>query len=314
MINLFRNAIIISSIFLLGFMSQASAQTCAPGKTTVQILGSAGPFPTPDRASASYLLWEGGKAKMLVDIGGGAYFRFGQSEAKLSDLAMVGISHLHPDHVADLPALLWLSHAMRKKPLPIFGPNAGKGVPSARGFDYAPDFPEFLSRLFDSKKGAFMVMGGTLGTQKRNGVLLDIGVIDVLKSEPSAVFEGEGIKVTALGIPHANMPTLAYRVETADGSVVFSSDQNGTNQNFAEFAKSADILVMHMQIPVGAKHPLHAAPEVIGRIAQKAGARQLILSHIGTSGAELEASIAEIQTLYNGKVTLGADLQCTPIS
>jgi ribonuclease BN (tRNA processing enzyme) len=76
---------------------------------TVQILGSGGPAINRERASSSYLLWIGGQARMLVDMGGGAYLRFGQSGAKLSDLALVAISHLHPDHVSDLPALLWLT-------------------------------------------------------------------------------------------------------------------------------------------------------------------------------------------------------------
>ena len=409
MIKLFRYVIILCAIPVLAISSNAFAQTCAAGKTSVQILGSAGPFITPDRASSSYLLWVGGKAKMLVDMGGGAYLRFGQSKAKLSDLAMVGISHLHPDHVSDLPALLWLSHRMRKNPLPIFGPSAGKGVPSPRGIDYAPEFSTFLSRLFDPKTGAFMVMGGTLGTKKRNGVRLDVGVIDVLKSEPSAVFEGQGLKVTAIGIPHANMPTLAYRVETSDGSVVFSSDQTGTcfyapefstflsrqfdpktgafmvmggtlgtkkrngvrldvgvidvlksepsavfegqglkvtaigiphanmptlayrvetsdgsvvfssdqtgtNPKFIDFAKNANVLIMHMQTPVGAKNVLHAAPAVVGRVAQAAQVGRLIVSHIGPKGAKLKAAIAEVKKTYKGPVTIGADLQCTPVA
>ena len=109
--------------------SSASAQTCAGNPVAVQILGSGGPALNPERASASYLLWMDGHARMLVDMGGGAYLRFGQSGAKTSDLALVAISHLHPDHVSDLPAFLWLSHTVRTEPLPNVGPSAGKGVP-----------------------------------------------------------------------------------------------------------------------------------------------------------------------------------------
>lgn len=290
-----------------------SAQICKAGPTTVQILGSAGPRITVDRASSSYLLWVDGKAKILVDMGGGAYLRFGQSQAKLNDLAMVGISHFHPDHVSDLPALMWLSHAFRKEPLPIFGPSAGKRVPSPRGIDYAPDIKTFLTRLFDSKNGAFMVAAGTLGTEKRNGVKLDIGVIDVLKTEPSAVFDGQGLKVTAIGIPHANMPTLAYKVETSEGTVVFSSDQTGTNPSFVDFAKNADVLIMHMQTPVGSKNVLHAEPKVVGQVAQDAQAKKLIVSHIGTKGDKLKAAIADVKKAYKGPVIVGDDLQCTPV-
>src|SRR3954469_24627517 len=216
MIEYFRS-FVISSIVILAAPAAAAAQSCAAGPAAVQVLGSGGPALNPERASASYLLWVGGRARMLVDIGGGAYLRFGQSRAKTSDLALVAISHLHPDHVSDLPALLWLSHTVRTEPLPIVGPSAGKGAAGPAGNDVAPDFQTFLSRLFDEKSGAFQVLGGALGG-KGNGVRLNVSTVDVLKTEPTKVFEGQGLKVTALGIPHANMPTIAYRVETLDGS------------------------------------------------------------------------------------------------
>ena len=57
-----------------------------------------------------------------------------------------------------------------------------------------------------------------------------------LRASPVDVSPGavmwRDLTVTAFGIPHANMPTLAYRVEMPAGSVVFSSDQNGTNPEF----------------------------------------------------------------------------------
>jgi ribonuclease BN (tRNA processing enzyme) len=289
--------IIICSMAVLGGPSGVSAQSCAPGPVTLQILGSGGPAINRERASTSYLLWVGGQARMLVDIGGGAYLRFGQSQAKLSDLALVAISHLHPDHVSDLPALLWLSQQVRKGPLPLVGPSAGKGVAGPAGNDVAPDFQTFLSRLFDEKNGAFQVMGGTLGG-RGNGVRVNVSVIDVTKTESSTVFEGQGLKVTALGIPHANMPTLAYRVETGDGSIVFSSDQNGTNPKFVDFARNANVLIMHLAIAAGATNPLHAAPAVVGRIAEEAHVGRLVVSHIGQF--DLDAAIADLKKSYTG--------------
>jgi ribonuclease BN (tRNA processing enzyme) len=121
MITLLR-LFMMCGVLVLVIPSGASAQSCAAGPAILQILGSAGPAFNKDRASSSYLLWIDGKARMLVDMGGGAYLRFAQSGAKLSDLVLIGISHLHPDHVSDLPALLWLSHLQRKEPLPIAGP------------------------------------------------------------------------------------------------------------------------------------------------------------------------------------------------
>jgi ribonuclease BN (tRNA processing enzyme) len=297
-----RSMIVCLLLVVFSIPSGASAQSCAGNPVAVEILGSGGPAINRERASASYLLWVGTEAKMLVDMGGGTYIRFGQSQAKLADLAMVAVSHLHPDHVSDLPALLWLSLQARKEPLPIVGPS---------GNDIAPAFPVFLSRLFDEKNGAFQVLGHTVGGAQGNGVPLEIGVVDVKKAEPSTVFDRDGLTVTALGIPHANMPTLAYRVQTRGVSVVFSSDQNGTNPKFVEFAKGADMLIMHLAIAAGATSPLHAAPAVVGRIAQDAGVKRLIVSHIGQF--DLDAAIAELKKFYTGPLTIGADLQCTQV-
>ena len=297
--------VIVWLFFLLLIPSGAFAQSCAANPVAVQILGSGGPAINRDRASASYLLWIGNQARILVDMGGGAFLRFGQSQAKLSDLSLVAVSHLHPDHISDLPALLWLSHRARKDSLPIAGPS---------GNDVAPSFPAFLSRLFDEKNGAFQLLGSTLGApqgQSGGGVRLDVGVVDVTKAEPSIVFDREGVTVTALGIPHGSLPTLAYRVQTRDVSVVFSSDQTGTNPRFVEFARGAHVLVMHLAIAAGTTNPLHAAPAVVGRVAQEAAVGRLIVSHIGQF--DLDAAVAEIKKFYTGPLTVGADLQCTQV-
>jgi ribonuclease BN (tRNA processing enzyme) len=291
--------------------SSASAQGCDASSVAVQILGSGGPRINQWRASSSYLLWLNGRARLLIDIGGGAHQRFGQSQAKLEDLWMVGISHLHPDHVSDLPAFLWLSHEVRKEPLKIVGPT---------GNDAAPDLASFLSRLFDERSGAFPVLGSALGgggvrpdtgRATPGGVRLDVGVIDATTAIPSAVFQRDGTTVMAQRIPHGNMPTLAYRAQIGTVSVVFSSDQNGTDPNFVAFAKGANVLIMHLAVAPGANSPLHATPEVVGRIAQEAGVGQLIVSHFGLFN--LDAAMAEVRKFYSGPIVIGADMQCTPV-
>jgi len=296
---------VISVLALFSIASNASAQTCTGSPVAVQILGSGGPIINPERASAGYLLWVGTQAKLLFDIGGGTYLRFGQSRAKLAGLAMGGISHLHPDHPSDLAALMWGSNRLRSEPLPIVGPS---------GNNVAPDFTTFLNRMFDAKAGAFQVLGSTLGAEQPGAERprLDISVVDVAKTEPTKVLDRDGMTVTAFHIPHANLPTLAYRVQAGDVSVVFSSDQNGTDPKFVDFAKGANALIMHLAIPVGAPpSPLHASPAVVGRIAQEAGVKRLILSHIGQF--DLEAAVGEVKKSYTGALTVGADLQCTPV-
>jgi len=296
-------------IFALALLStplnnfSASAQSCAGNPVAVQVLGSGGPILDASRASSSYLLWVGNQAKVLVDMGGGAYFRFAQARAKLSDLSLLAVSHLDPDHIAGLPAILWLSNRSRTEPLPTVGPS---------GNNLAPDYSTFLYRLFDEKNGAFQTMGSTLGgTQPyaAQGVRLDVSIVDVTKAEPSTVYDRAGITVTALGIPHGDLPTLAYRVQAEGKSVVFSSDQTGTNPEFVKFAKGANVLIMHLTIGADAKNPVHAAPDVVGRIAQEAKVGRLIVSHIGP--IDLDAAIAELKKFYTGPLTIGADLQCT---
>jgi ribonuclease BN (tRNA processing enzyme) len=116
-----------------------------------------------------------------------------------------------------------------------------------------------------------------------------------------------------LGIPHGYMPTLAYRVQTRDVSIVFSSDQNGTDPNFVKFAKGANVLIMHLQLPAGAKRllDLHAPPSIVGRIARDASVGRLIVSHIGLF--DVDVAIAELKEFYTGPLTVGADMQCTPV-
>lgn len=308
-----RRSIVIGLLAATLIPVDASAQNCEPNSVAVQILGSGGPRINPFRSSTSYLLWVGDQARVLVDMGGGALGRFGQTQAKLTDLSLVAVSHLHPDHISDLPALLWQSHLARKEPLPIVGPS---------GNDAAPDFSTFLSRLFDEKNGAFPVLGATLGGKRHDipsgplsgggSVRLDVGVVDATKAEPTIVFDRDGLTVAALGIPHGNMPTLAYRVKVRNVSIVFSSDQMGTDPKFVDFAKGANILIMHLALAAGVKNnPLHAAPDVVGRVAQEAQPERLIVSHIGIF--DLDAALTDVKKSYTGPLTVAADMQCAPV-
>jgi len=158
------------------------------------------------------------------------------------------------------------------------------------------------------------VLGSTLGVEQpgTERPRFDVSVVDVTKTEPTKVFDRDGISVTAFRIPHANLPTLAYRVQTRGVSVVFSSDQNGTDPKFVDFAKDANVLIMHLAIAANApSSPLHASPALVGRLGQEASAKRLILGHIGQF--DLDAAIADVKKSYTGALTVGSDLQCTPV-
>jgi len=67
-------------IFLLGCALAAPpgvrAQSCGAQGVAVQVLGSGGPEQQDKRASSSYLVWEDGRPRALVDAGGGSALRF----------------------------------------------------------------------------------------------------------------------------------------------------------------------------------------------------------------------------------------------
>ena len=293
----------LSLVAFAAMATPALAQSCTGSPVAVQILGSNGPALNRDRASASYLLWVDGQAKVLVDLGGGSHLRYAQSQARFADLSLLAVSHLHPDHISDLPSFLWSTRNSRGGPLAIAGPS---------GNDVAPGFSTFLERLFDPKSGAFQVLGPVMaGPPGNQGVIrLDVREVDVTKTEPTTVFEDATMTVSAFRIPHGNLPALAYRVQTRGMSVVFSSDQNGTDPRFVDFAKGANVLIMHFATNQP-DNPLHAAPAVVGRVAQSAGVGRLILSHLGAF--DLDPAIAELKAVYTGPLTVAADLQCTPV-
>lgn len=301
---------------LLGSRSAEAQRSCSSEPLAVQVLGSGGPYPAGDRASSGYLVWRGGRAVALVDAGGGAFLRFGEAGALLRDLSVVAISHLHPDHVADLPALLWLSEQLRQQPLKVAGPS-GAGA--------FPPFDAFVRRLFDST-GAFPVLGGTLG-RPGQGVRLDVATIDATVGTTSVVSSNDGVEVSAIGVPHGNVPALAYRIRVGDRSVVFGTDQNLSDPRFAAFAAGADVLVLHLAISEQAPAMLaqiHARPSVVGGVAASAKPKRLVLSHLMQgprqlamperfSLFDLDAALSEVRKHFPGPITVAGDLRCVSL-
>src|SRR3974390_2107452 len=123
------------------------AQTCGQHGVAVQVLGSGGPELQDKRASSSYLIWQDGRARVLVDAGGGSALRFGESGAQMSQVDVVLFSHFHIDHSGDFPALVFSSwFEDRKRPLPVYGPP---------GNDFMPSTSEFVRDLFSEPHGAW---------------------------------------------------------------------------------------------------------------------------------------------------------------
>lgn len=303
---------------VLALATRASAQSVCSGEPlAVQVLGSGGPNAGGTRASTGYLVWRGGRAVVMVDAGGGTFLRFGEAGARLQDLSLLAISHLHPDHVSDLPALLWLSELARQQPLKIAGPTGAGAFPS---------IDAFISRLFDTSSGAFPILGGTLG-QPGQGVRLDVVAVDATVGTSSTIWSDNDLGVSAMGVPHGNVPSIAYRIRVGDRSIVFGSDQNGSDERFASFAAGADALIMHFALSARAPDPIaqvHARPAAVGQVAQKAGAKRLVLSHFIQAPStvttpewfslfDLDDAVAEARKHFSGRIDTAVDLQCIPI-
>ena len=300
------------------FATRASAQSiCSSEPLAVQVLGSGGPNAGGTRASTGYLVWRGGRAIVMVDAGGGTFLRFGEAGARLRDLSLLAISHLHPDHVSDLPALLWLSELARQQPLKIAGPTGAGAFPS---------IDAFIRRLFDTSSGAFPILGGTLG-QPGQGVRLDVVAIDAMVGTSSTIWSDNELEVSAIGVPHGNVPSIAYRIRVGDRRIVFGSDQNGSDEGFTGFAAGADALIMHFGLSARAPDPIaqvHARPAAVGQVAEKAKAKRLVLSHFMQAPStvktsewfslfDLDEAVGEVRKHFSGQIDTAVDLQCIPI-
>ncbi len=111
----------------------------------LQVLGSGGPESGDKRASSGYLIWIDGKSKILIDFGGGASLRFEEVNAKIEDLDVILLTHLHVDHTADLPALLKSSFFTKASgDLHVYGPDDNNFMPSTK---------KFIERLFEEDSG-----------------------------------------------------------------------------------------------------------------------------------------------------------------
>jgi ribonuclease BN (tRNA processing enzyme) len=94
----------------MGFSGQNWA-ACLDSGVQVQILGSGGPGPSAGRASSGYVVWIDSVGRIMVDAGSGTKDQFHASGAKKEDIDLIALSHLHPDHSAELPAILWPGRA-----------------------------------------------------------------------------------------------------------------------------------------------------------------------------------------------------------
>ena len=295
--------ILAAHLFVIPFTSYAS-QNCGRTGVWLQVLGSGGPELNDKRASSGYLVWQDGRARVLIDMGPGSMLRYEESGANFEDLEVVLLTHLHVDHSADLPALIKASYFTdRSNDLPIYGPT---------GNTLMPDTVSFVHSLFDVPNGAYRYLAGYLTGDE--AFRLQANNVSTEGTDIKQVHKENNLIITAVAVHHGPIPALAWRIDLGKHSIAFSGDMNGDNHTLPKLAMGANMLVAHHAIPqnaTGVARELHMPPSIIGEIAAEAKIRKLILSHRmnRTLGKEKESK-SEIRKHYSGFMKFADDGQC----
>ena len=273
--------------------------------------------------TASALVVDG--VTYLVDCGYGTLRALRAAGLQFRDIANVFITHLHDDHVADLPAFMshqWTSGRVDKTD--IYGPYGTEAMVEA-GIAFQKANTEI--RLVDEARSVrpeSIFHGHDLKAT----------------AAPAAVYKDERVTVTSAENTHfppeskAKMPyrSVAYRFDAPDRSVVFSGD-TAYSENLVKLARGADILVCeameeattrrnferrvaegaYKDNPEGIWHHVqgtHSRLEVVGRMATEAGVKTVVLNHL-VPGALIEIPESDyingVRETFNGEVIVGRD-------
>lgn len=264
---------------------------------TLEVLGSGGPE-FDGRASASYLLWVDGKARVLIDSGSGSMLRYEESGAKLEDLDVILLTHLHIDHVVDLPAYIKAGYfSSRSAKLPIVGPYGNHAFPGIN---------EYITLQF-GEKGAYRYMQDVLTPQSDSFQITPIEV-----NAPQVTrYNFNGIQVDIINVYHGIIPALAFKITYDKRSVLISGDTSDKNLNLEKLAKDSNLFVAHHAVSEAANpyaSRLHMRPSVIGNVAKVSGTSTLLLTHRmkRTIGKEAQ-SATRIKQHYKGKIIFAND-------
>lgn len=325
------------SILAGALMTAAQSQETPAGndstgtETSLVILGggagrtSYGGHPTGGFSAAVVV----GADRYIVDFGRGwqeRYYEAGLGSEKaqsgfsgLEGLRAGFVTHLHSDHIIDLPRLLLFgsTEGLRKKsePVVIVGPASRGALPPVSGNLQGeerlvnPDQPTpgiaatveqiyaaYASDLNDNIRDSGMPHPDTYIDVQEIALPEGTAGPEVSVSpdmQPFEIYKDENVTVFATLVNHAPMyPSYALRFETPEGAIVFSGDTN-RNANLIALAKDADVLV-HEVIDTDWADALFPEPR---SSAENAKLHHLIESHTPTQelgGIAAEAGVGSL--------------------
>jgi ribonuclease BN (tRNA processing enzyme) len=280
--------------------------------TKLVLLGTgAGPVPGRTRRMTSHVMLSNGAAYVL-DCGLGATDQFARTGVPFAALRSIFITHHHADHNIEYGPLL------------IVGWIQGMRL-DVRAFGPPP-----LKQMTDDFLRAYKQTVDFWAEDFKMKPLVAVDVTEVPTGGP--VMHDDNVKVSAIAVQHPPVkPALAYRFDFKDRSIAFSGD-TAPFEAVAAMAKDADVLVheamyvpavedyLRAQIAKGRPVKLedymahmkadHSPVEDVGRIAQEAGVKTLVLSHLTPAIDSLsdETWRAPAAKYFKGEIVVARDL------
>lgn len=283
-----------------------------PGEIRVTVLGSGDPFVKASQASASLLIEVGNKEHdiFFFDLGSGALANFTGLRLPVNSACKVFLTHLHADHVGDMPALVWsFAKSGRVVPVEVWGP-AGK-TKELGTKAYAQHL--FLAHAWDSES--------LKHHPNKSGAQLI--ATEFPYNKPAKIYERNGVVISSFPVNHIIDGAVGLRLDYNGRSVVYSGDTRPCDSllqackggvdllihesfpTVATFAKKAKVPVEHAKIVVT---QTHTSPEMAGKIFKSAGARMSVMFHLAVDHETVGPAYLEMREQYDGPVTIAQDL------
>lgn len=246
----------------------------------VTVVGSGTVVPRLERRQSCVVV-KSGNETLALDLGSGAVR--GMLHAGLDPFALdrIFITHLHPDHTADLvPFLFSVNYSdpttPRESPLMLAGPES---------------FAGFWRLIADAYRG--WLSGGYQNT-------LEIPV------HCPAPLQFSSYHLSWAPAKH-RPESVAYRIEEPGGqSLVYTGDTE-YSESAVELAHGAHTLIVECSFPDDSPVPGHLTPAGVARIAREAGVCRVVLTHIFPPADEIDLPAAVRDKGYDGEVIVARD-------
>ncbi len=272
------------------------------------LLGTGCPIVSADRYGPAQIVRHDGTV-LLVDCGSGVTQRLAQAGISGRDIDAVLLTHMHSDHIVDLFQLVISSwHQGRDRPQKVYGPPG------------TYRYVDGLVSLWHTE------MEQRIAHERRPSALaLQTEVTEI---KPGETMEFGAMRVRAVEVDHKPVRhAYGYVFETAAAKLAISGDTRPCDA-LIEAARGADLLLhevfVHREIPVleGVRTAetvenvasYHTLSGDVGKVAAKAGAKWLALTHFVPPDCDTEALYQEVKADFDGPVTIGADLMVLDVA